>query len=49
MRSFKHGKFDEPFEIKAHNPCSLEIEDLKTIPPQEEIRSQIVKKEMSLF
>jgi len=48
-RWFKHRNVDEPFEIKARNPCSLESEDHKTIPAQEEIRSQIVKKKMSLF
>jgi len=47
-RWFKHRKFDEPFEIKAHNPCSLESEDRKIILAQEEIRSQIVKKEITL-
>jgi len=41
--------FDEPFEIKAHDPCSLESEDHKTILAQEKIQSQIVKMKMSLF
>jgi len=46
---FKHRMFDEPFEIKAHDPCSLESEDHKTILAQEKIQSQIVKMKMSLF
>ena len=41
--------FNQPFEIKHRIHVILDSEDHKTIPAQEEIRSQIMIKEMCLF
>jgi len=48
-RWFKHQKYNQPFEIKAQNPCSPREWRPQNYSGTGEILSQIVKKEMNLF